>query len=756
MTVDASSPIRAERDGETFFFCCEGCRKRFVAQNSAESPAQPAHACCGHHPERAPAPENAVSSGLYICPMCPSVRQDHPGDCPICGMPLEPEMVSPDQPEDTAELDDMTRRFWIAAGLSLPVLILAMSHMGGGHWFSGWAQLILSTPVVFWAGAPLIKRAWRSLVGWNLNMFTLIGMGVMAAFGVSAVQLVAPALFPARVRGHFYFESAAVITTLVLLGQMLELRARRRTGQAIRELLSLAPANARRVDADGEHDVPLGEVQVGDLLRVRPGEPIPVDGAVTSGQGTVDEAMLTGEPTPVQKVPGDRITGGTINGAYSFLMRAEHVGAETVLAQIVDMVARAQRSRAPIQRLTDRVAGYFVPAVVTAAGLAFATWMLVGPEPRLSYALVSAISVLVIACPCALGLATPMAVMVGVGRGARAGVLVKEAAALEALETVDTVVVDKTGTLTEGKPAVTGLLPAAGVTEAELLTVAASLEQGSEHPLAAAIVRAAHERELSLASVTDFHATAGAGARGTLAGYSGSALAGSAAFLGEVVGDRDAIKSLEERAAELAGQTLVFVALGDKPLGLIGISDPLKKTTPEAVRALHEMGLRVVMLTGDNHAAAERVAAQLGIDEFAAALSPAQKHTRITELRAKGRRVAMAGDGINDAPALAAADVGLAMSTGAGVAIESAGITLLHGDLGGIVRAIRLSRAVMRNIRQNLFFAFAYNAAGVPIAAGVLFPVLGVLLSPMIAGVAMSLSSVSVILNSLRLRYARL
>ena len=752
MTVDASSPIRAERDGETFYFCCERCRTRFLAQAGAAA-AEPNHACCGGHSEREPAPENAVSSGMYVCPMCPGVRQDHPGDCPICGMPLEPEMVSADQQEDTTELDDMTRRFRTGAALSLPVLALAMSHT---HFaFSGWAQALLTVPVVFWAGAPLIKRAWRSLIGWNLNMFTLIGMGVLAAFGVSAVQLIAPALFPEQVRGHFYFESAAVITTLVLLGQVLELRARRRTGQAIRQLLALAPATARRVDADGEHDVPLGKVHAGDVLRIRPGEHIPVDGAVSSGQGTVDEAMLTGEPTPVQKAPGDPLTGGTLNGSQSFLMRAERVGADTVLAQIVDMVARAQRSRAPIQRLTDRISGYFVPAVVAVALLGFSGWLIAGPEPKLSYALVSAISVLVIACPCALGLATPMAVMVGVGRGASAGVLVKEAAALEILEKVDTVVVDKTGTLTEGKPAVTGLLPADGVTETELLSVAASLEQGSEHPLAGAIVRAARERGITLAAVNDFHAVAGAGVRGKLDGHSEPAVAGTAAFLNET-GARETLRPLEDKASMLDGQTLVFVAIGDKPLGVIGISDPLKKTTPEAVRTLHAMGLRVVMLTGDNQAAAQRIASQLGIDDFAAALSPAQKHARIAELRKSGRKVAMAGDGINDAPALAEADVGIAMSTGAGCAIESAGITLLRGDLGGIVRAIRLSRAVMRNIRQNLFFAFAYNAAGVPIAAGVLYPVLGILLSPMLAGVAMSLSSVSVILNSLRLRNARL
>ena len=761
MTVDASSPIRAERDHETFYFCCESCRKKFLAQaSSASGAAVASHACCGHGTAHLPPPSpDAVKSGVYICPMHPEVRQDHPGDCPICGMPLEPEMVSAGEPEDTTELDDMTLRFWLGLVMALPVLILAMSH-GVAHAASGWAQLILSTPVVFWAGWPLLKRAGRSLVTWNLNMFTLIGLGVIAAYGFSAVAVLAGGLFPPALRGQFYFESAAVITVLVLLGQMLELRARRRTGHAIRELLGLAPTTARRVEPDGEHDVPVAEVRVGDLLRVRPGERIPVDGVLTEGSSFLDESMLSGEPDPVRKAVGDAVSAGTVNDSGSFVMRAEHVGSETVLAQIVDMVARAQRSRAPIQRLADQVAGYFVPVVVVVAVLAFAGWLTFGREPRLAYALVSAISVLVIACPCALGLATPMSVMVGVGRGAKSGVLIKDAAVLEALEKVDTVLIDKTGTLTEGKPQVTALVPADGVSEDSLLSIAASLEQQSEHPLGAAIVRAAKQRELALFAITEFHATAGQGIQGRLERItpdgnpeSPMVLVGTASFLREAGID---VGSLEAQAVSLDGQTTVYAACDGKSIGVVAIADPIKQSTPEAVRSLHALGLRLVMLTGDNRAVAERVARELGIDEFAAEVRPDQKHARVVELQKQGRKVAMAGDGINDAPALAQADVGIAMSTGTGVAIESAGITLLHGDLRGIVRALTLSRAVMRNIRQNLFFAFIYNLLGVPVAAGLLYPVLGLLLNPMIAGAAMSLSSVSVITNALRLRNHRL
>ena len=742
MTVDASSPIRAERGGETYYFCCEGCRKKFLAQ---QEPAPKEACCCGGGHQLAQSPQSGTASGMYVCPMCPEVRQDHPGDCPICGMPLEPEFVTVGQPEETSELDNMTVRFWLGAAMAVPVLILAMGHIAPSrlsHASSGWAQFFLSIPVVFWAGWPLLKRAGRSLVTWHLNMFTLIGLGVMAAFAFSTAQLLVPDWFPEATQGQFYFESAAGITVLVLLGQMLELRARSQTGEAIRALLNLAPDTARRIGPSGEHDVPVAEVHPGDLLRVRPGERVPVDGVVMEGASFLDEAMLSGEATPVRKSAGDPVTAGTVNGSGSFVMRAEHVGSETVLARIIEMVASAQRSRAPIQRLADRVAGIFVPMVVAVAALTFVVWMSVGTEPRLAFALGSAISVLVIACPCALGLATPMSVMVGVGRGAQCGVLIKDAAALEALETVDTIVVDKTGTLTEGKPEVTALLPAEGVAETELLAAAASVEQGSEHPLAAAMLRAAKERAIALSPLTDFHATAGCGVQGRVG--EGTVFAGTAAFLN--------LPPQQIPTAALKGQTTVFVARAGKFLGVIGVSDPIKPTALEAVQALHAVGLRVVMLTGDNPAIAQRVATQLGIDAFAAEMRPEQKHARMVELQKQGRKIAMAGDGINDAPALAQADVGIAMSTGTDVAMESAGITLLHGDLRGIVRALALSRGVMRNIRQNLFFAFVYNLLGVPLAAGVLYPAFGWLLSPMVAGAAMSLSSVSVIANALRLR----
>ncbi len=740
MTVDASSPLRAERDGEVFFFCSEHCRKKFLAQS------QPAAA-----ETTTPAPQSS-STGWYVCPMCPGVRQNHPGDCPKCGMPLEPETAVPGQPEDTSELDAMTLRFWLGAAMAVPVLLLGMGHVGGLEAStSGWAQLFLSVPVVFWAGWPLLKRAARSIAAWQLNMFTLIGLGVMAAFWVSAAQLLAPRAFPEAVRGQFYFESAAVITVLVLLGQMLEMRARTRTGQAIRQLLNLAPATARRIDSEGERDLPVAEVAPGDRLRVRPGDRIPVDGALEEGESHVDEGMLTGEPDPVRKGPGDPVTAGTVNGAGSFIMKAERVGAETVLAHIVEMVGRAQRSRVPIQRIADRVAAWFVPAVVGIAVLAFAAWLGFGPDPRFAFALVAAISVLVIACPCALGLATPMSVMVGVGRGAQAGVLVRDAAALEALETVDTVVVDKTGTLTEGVPAVTALFPAQGIAEAELLAAAAAVEQGSEHPLAGALLREARKRDLVLSSVTDFKAVAGAGVEGHINGANGAKiLAGTAAYLREN-GLCCALKPLEEKAATLE-EGAVFVARAGEPLGLIVVSDPIRPTAKEAVEAIHRLGLRLIMLTGDREGPARRVAGQLGIDDFSAGLRPAEKYERVAALQREGRRVAMAGDGINDAPALALAQVGIAMGTGTGVAMESAAITLLSGDLRGIVRALLLSRAVMCNIRQNLFFAFIYNLLGIPLAAGVLYPVFGVMLSPMIAGAAMSFSSVSVITNALRLR----
>ena len=694
--------------------------------------------------------------------MCPEVRESHPGPCPVCGMALEPETVAAGQPEDTSELDDMNRRFCLGLVLTLPIVLIAMTHMNPGrHLVCGALQFLLATPVVFWIGRPLVERGWQSVRSRNLNMFTLIGLGVLAAYGFSVALLLMPWVFPATLRGQYYFESASVITVLVLLGQVLELRARRRTSQAIRELLALAPDTARRIEDGIERDLPVAEVRPGDALRVRPGERIPVDGSLLQGASHVDESMLTGESEPVRKTVGASVTAGTVNGAGSFTMRAEHVGSETVLARIVEMVARAQRSRAPIQRVADRVAAWFVPAVVTVAVVAFMLWTAFGPEPRLSYALACAISVLVIACPCALGLATPMSVTVGVGRGACAGVLIKDAAALEALQEVDTVVVDKTGTLTEGKPQVTAVFPAEGVSETELLAAAASVEQPSEHPLAAAILQGARDRGVALASVSEFHAEAGGGVRGTVpAGSLGFAettelFAGTAAFLRDAAGVCCALKPLEERVATLEAQSVVFVSAGDRPLGVIAVADRIKPSAHEAVRALQAMGLRVVMLTGDRHAVAERVAAELGIDEFAAGMRPAQKNERVAEMQSQGRLVAMAGDGVNDAPALARAYVGIAMSTGAHVAIESAGITLLHGDLRGIVRAFLLSQAVMRNIRQNLFFAFIYNALGVPLAAGILFPFTGLLLNPMIAGAAMSLSSVSVIANALRLRRAK-
>lgn len=753
MTVDASSPIRAERDGEVYYFCCEGCRKKFLAQQP-QPKAEPHVCCCGHHDAPAEPPRGSVASGKYICPMCPKVRADGPGDCPICGMPLEPEFVTAAEGESSPKLAQMTLRFWLGLAGALPVLFLAMGHgllpASVGHAASGWAQLFLSAPVVFWAGWPLLQRAGRSLTSGHWNMFTLVGLGILAAFGYSAALLLLPQVFPVPLQGAYYFESAAVITVLVLLGQVLELRARSRTGNAIRSLLSLAPSQARRVDPNGaERDVAVGEIRSGDLLRVRPGERIPVDGVVTEGASFLDEAMLTGEPEPVRKEPGAAVSAGTVNGSGSFFFRAERVGSETVLARIVEMVARAQRSRAPIQRLADRVAGRFVPGVVAAAVLTALVWLLWGPEPRLAYALGCAISVLVIACPCALGLATPMSVMVGVGRGAQAGVLIKDAAALETLESVDTIALDKTGTLTEGKPHLIALYPAQGQTPEAFLAAAACVEQGSEHPLAATLLAEARERGVPVEAVRDFHATAGAGVEG-FAPDGARLVAGTAAFLRSQ--GVDGIAPLEAKAAELDGQTTVFVARAGKALGMAAIADPVRPGTAKAVAALRAQGLRVVMLTGDNAAAAQRVARQVGVDDFAAGLRPEEKLGKIAALQAEGRKVAMAGDGINDAPALARADVGIALGTGTDVAMESAGITLLHGDLQGIVRARALSRAVLRNIRQNLFFAFCYNLLGIPIAAGVLFPWIGLLLSPMIAGAAMSFSSVSVIGNALRLR----
>ena len=697
---------------------------------------------------------------LFTCPMHPEIEQDHPGACPKCGMALEPKSTGSAPDEEDGELRDITRRLWIGAALALPVFLLAMAHLlpGAPHWLMGetsrWIQFALSTPVVLWAGWPFFVRGARSLRSGHFNMFTLISLGVGAAYLFSVAAMLAPGLFPPSKNAMggvgIYFESAAVIIVLVLLGQVLELRARSRTGSALRALLNLAPATARIVEHGDERQIPLDRVAVGATLRVRPGEKVPVDGVLTEGCSTVDESMLTGEPLPVQKVTGDSVTGGTINGTGTFLLRAEHVGSETVLARIVQMVGEAQRSRAPIQALADRVAGWFVPAVLVIAVITFALWFFLGPEPRLAHAIVNAVAVLIIACPCALGLATPMSIMVGVGRGAEAGVLVKSADALERLEKVTTLVVDKTGTLTEGKPRLVELRPIADTTPEELIRTAAAVEQSSEHPLAAAIVAAAKERNLALPGAHNFQSTTGGGVSADLDGH--PALVGQLAYLkSHGIPDTDTLSQNAE-PFQSQGQTAIFVALNGEALGFLTVADPIKSSTAEAIRTLHGMGLKIRMLTGDNPRTAEAVARQLGIGHFDAGVAPQDKHARIEALRRGGEIVAMAGDGINDAPALAAADVGIAMGTGTDVAMESAGITLVKGDLRGIARAMTLSRALMRNIRQNLFFAFLYNALGIPLAAGLLYPFFGILLSPIIAGVAMSFSSVSVITNALRLR----
>ncbi len=708
--------------------------------------------------------KNRVSTAgegvIYTCPMHPQIRQVGPGACPICGMTLEP-LVSTAESEPSAELADMTRRFWIGLALTIPVFVLEM----GGHFLdlhrfippqtSNWLQFALASPVVLWAGWPFFARAGRSLVTRNLNMFTLIAMGTGVAWAYSVAATLAPFVFPPAFRDKdgsvpIYFEAGAVITVLVLLGQVLELRARERTGGAIRALLDLAPKTARRIAADGsDEDVPLENVAVGDRLRVRPGEKVPVDGEVLEGRGSIDESLVTGESMPVTKNVGDKLIGGAINRTGGFVMRADKVGRDTVLSRIVDMVAAAQRSRAPIQRLADQVSGWFVPLVIGVAILAFAAWAIWGPEPRLSHGLVAAVSVLIIACPCALGLATPMSIMVGVGRGARSGVLIKNAEALERFERIDTLVVDKTGTLTEGKPRVTAIHPIAGITENELLRLAASLERASEHPFASAIVQSATERKLELAEASEFDSPAGKGVAGKVAGK--SIAIGNRRFFDELGINAGALEADAERLRE-DGATVIFVASEGKPIGLLGVADPVKATTQAALRALQSDGVEVVMLTGDNWTTARAVAKSLDIKKVEAEILPEDKGKIVARLRAEGRIVAMAGDGVNDAPALAAADVGIAMGTGTDVAIESAGVTLLKGDLQGIVRGRRLSSATMNNIRENLFFAFFYNALGVPIAAGALYPVFGLLLSPTIAAAAMALSSVSVIANSLRLR----
>ncbi len=722
-----------------------------------------AHCAHHHHAEAAPVDPASVPAGtIWTCPMHPQIRQDHPGNCPICGMALEP--LEPTAEEQVnPELIDMTRRFWISLVLTVPIVLLVVaSELIGIELLpmriSMWVQAGLATPVVLWGGWPFFERMWASLKTRNLNMFTLIGLGVGVAYGYSLVATLAPQIFPSTLRtmGGFvpvYFEAAAVITTLVLLGQVLELRARSATGKAIRALLGLAPKTARRVIDGKEEGIALTDVQVGDLLRVRPGEKIPVDGVVVEGHSSVDESMITGEPIPVEKHEGEKVTGATVNGTGSFLMRAERVGRDTMLSQIVRMVAAAQRSRAPIQALADKVSAWFVPSVVAVSLIAFVVWSLFGPAPPLSHAIVNAIAVLIIACPCALGLATPMSIMVGTGRGATAGVLVKNAEALELMEKIDTLVVDKTGTLTEGKPRLIEVETVKGFDEADVLRLAASLERGSEHPLAAAIVEGAEQRGIELPASTGFESHTGKGVSGSVDGR--KVALGNPALMSDLGVDASPLRAKAD-SHRSEGRGVMFVAIDGSLAGLVVVADPVKDSAAEAIAELHRDGIRIVMLTGDNARTAEAVGRQVGIDEVMADVLPDQKQAKIEALRREGRRVAMAGDGINDAPALAAADVGIAMGTGTDVAMESAAITLVKGDLRGIVRARHLSRATMRNIRQNLFFAFVFNAAGVPIAAGVLYPWFRILLSPIIAGAAMSLSSVTVIGNSLRLRGVRL
>jgi Cu+-exporting ATPase len=787
MQVDEATARSTTHEGRTYYFCSEHCRQRFLAEvasggrkpadAAAPSSAEPraadqlvqlglptAPSCCAHGDHAHAKPVVPPAEGYY-CPMCPGVHSDRPGACPICGMALEPVAATA---HDAHEMDDLSKRMWIGLALAVVVVLLAMLPMIGipvdawlGHRLWQWLQLILSTPAVVWGGWPLWVRAARSLVSRRFNMFTLIGLGVAAAFLFSVAAVLMPGAFPPALRmaGHppLYFEAAAMITALVLLGQVLESRSRRRTAAAIRELIALAPPTARVLRDGEEQVVPLEQVRPGDLLRVRPGEKIPVDGQVTEGHSSVDESLLTGESLPVEKLPGSDVVGGAVNQHGAFVMRAGRVGQDTVLAQIIRMVSEAQRSRAPIQHAADAVAAYFVPVVMVVAALTFILWAWLGPEPPLIYALVNAVAVMIVACPCALGLATPMSLMVGIGRGAKEGVLIKNAEALERLEKVDTLVVDKTGTLTEGKPKLVDIRPTESTTEEHLLRSAASLEQHSEHPLAKAVVAAAKEGKLSFAPVEGFQAVPGGGVLGRVEGR--SVAIGTRSFLeqGSHLAPRDEVLTRSAGtpltdADPKAAQTSIYVSIDGRLAGELSLSDQVKRTTPDAVRDLHAMGLRLVMLTGDNERIAAAVARELAIDDYAAAVRPEDKQKRIQSLRAVGHVVAMAGDGVNDAPALAAADVGIAMSTGADVAIESAGITLLGGDLRRVAKAIQLSRAVMRNVRQNLFLAFVYNVLAIPIAAGLLYPVFGLLLNPMIAAAAMSLSSLSVIGNALRLR----
>ena len=781
MTIDPSLAAgQAEYGGRTYYFCSEHCLHRFNADPAAYAmpAAEVAHDHAGHehaghehgahdhagHKEsrgKAPAKVGDQSNVEYTCPMHPEIRQLGPGACPKCGMALEPAVVTADSGPNP-ELVDMTRRFWVSTALAIPVLFLSMVvpfipalHEAIPLGVSQWIQFLLATPVVVWAAAPFFARGARSVPSRQLNMFTLIALGVGAAYLYSLVALVAPGIFPPGIRTaegrvEVYFEAATVIVALVALGQVLELRARERTSGAIKALLDLAPATARRIRADGaEEEVGLDLLQVGDRVRIRPGDKVAVDGSVESGTSYVDESLVTGESLPVQKAPGDHVVGGTINGSGSLVVRAEKLGADSMLSRIVTMVAEAQRSRAPIQNLVDKVSAIFVPTVIAIAIIAFIAWSLVGPMPRLPHALIAAVSVLIIACPCALGLATPMSIMVGVGRGAQSGVLVKDAEALQVMETIDTIVVDKTGTLTEGRPTVTRIVPLDGADEQQALRLAAAVEQGSEHPLGEAVVAAAKEAGIQLPEVHDFVSEAGGGVRGTVEGH--IVRIGNSSY---VLRGRADAASIDARADDLRadGATAIHLSVDDEPYAVLAIADPVKETTPEALAALREAGIRVVMLTGDNRTTAEAVARRLGIEEVRAEVLPEHKSEVVRQLTAEGRTVAMAGDGVNDAPALAAAAVGIAMGTGTDVAIESAGITLLKGDLNGIVRARNLSRATMRNIRQNLVFAFIYNAIGIPIAAGVLYPMFGVLLSPMIAAAAMELSSVIVISNASRLR----
>ena len=757
MAVDPkTTPHRADHAGSTRYFCSEQCKTKFLA-NPLEYLTTPA--------SQEAAPPSAAGA-VYTCPMHPQIRSDAPGDCPICGMALEPVSGGPNT-GPSPELRNMTRRFWIGAALTAPILLLEM----GGHVpafnlhqlvapaVSMWIQFALGTPVVLWAGWPFFQRAWTSVLNRSLNMFSLIGLGIGAAYLYSLAATFATGLFPAALHTEsglvaVYYEAAAVITVLVLLGQVLELRARERTGSAIRALLNLAPKTARRLLQDGgEETVPVDQVHVGDRLRVRPGEAVPVDGSVLEGKSAVDESMVTGESMPVEKNSDAKVIGGTINGTGALVMRAEKIGADTMLARIVHMVSEAQRSRAPIQRLADAAAAWFVPVVILIAVLAFAAWMIWGPPPAFAYALIAAVSVVIIACPCALGLATPMAIMVGVGKGATAGVLIKNAEALERFEKIDTLVIDKTGTLTEGKPRVVAVVPAEGFDEATVLSLGASLERSSEHPLAAAVVAAASERGLNLQQADDFHSVTGKGVTGLISGR--RVAVGNVKLLNDL---HVASAGLESRADNLRrdGATAMFVAVDGQPAGVIAVADPIKSTSSAALASLRREGIRIVMLTGDNRTTAQTVAAKLGITDIEAEVLPEQKNAIVRRLRAEGRIVAMAGDGVNDAPALAEADVGIAMGTGTDVAMQSAGVTLVKGDLAGIARARLLSRATMRNIRQNLVLAFVYNVMGIPLAAGVLYPAFGLLLSPMVAAAAMSLSSVSVIGNALRLRMARI